>query len=79
MGREVIMEYVLIGLIGWMACGVVGYGITLAYFQRKFPSIAEQHYWDDVTFALLIGAVGPIGLGVSLARSNKLKYGFKWK
>ncbi len=71
------MIFVIIATL-WIACGVLAYGLTLAFFQRKFPLIAADDYWDDVLFAVFIGTLGPIGLFTALV-SGGTKHGVKWK
>ena len=72
------MDYaviIILGLIFWIACGYAAYGMTFAYFQRKFPSIAEGHVAADKKLARLVFLVGPFGLLVSMC-SGYLQYGF---
>lgn len=78
-------------ILGWLVCGFLGYGLTLAYFQRKFTSIAEMQHASDVMFAVFIGICGPVGLMAALVAmtnfnhpswepiksSNPIRYGFK--
>ena len=77
--------YVL-AVLGWLACGVVAYGGTLAYFQRKFSMLADDCFNEARAFALVHLAFGPIGLlwvlvGTSLFGGRPFRYGFQfqWK
>jgi hypothetical protein len=72
-----MMTWIL--LFVWLACGIVNYGLMFAYFQRKFPSIADEQYWSDVTFATTAVVTGPICLLASLVVCEPFRYGFKWR
>ena len=62
--------------IGWVACGFLAYGHTLAHFQRKWPSCADGDRAADIYKACLMGAFGPIGLLVSILHG---RHGFMWR
>lgn len=66
------------GLLVWLICGILAYGLTFAYFQRRWPTLAEEGYWSDFSLALLMGAIGPFGIGMNLLM-GRVRYGFKWK
>jgi len=66
-------------MVIWTICGVLTYGITLAYFQRNYPEIAKEDYREDVGFSVLFGIVGPIGLFVSLWGSGFAKHGLMYR
>lgn len=77
------MEIVLLIAIsigaGWIICGVLTYGLTLAEFQREYPSLAKRFKADDIRFALVMGIFGPISLASYLIDGNRPKHGFMWK
>ncbi len=77
-GRNEIMGLALAVLLVWLICGILAYGLTFAYFQRQYPTLAETEYESDFRFALSAGMAGPIGLGVCLL-SGDWRHGFKWK
>ncbi len=60
----------LVGIIVWLACGVLAYGHMLAVFQRGYPSVAERDYKGDRITALSASIFGPIGLVASLLISH---------
>ncbi len=71
------MIFVIIATL-WIACGVLTYGLMLAYQQREFPLIAATDYVSDVLFAVLFGALGPFGLFAALFCGGT-RHGVKWK
>lgn len=65
----------------WLAFGVPAYGLTLAYFQREYPDLAERDWWVDVmraTEALLLGPAGLLGTLLFLRINTRggLRHGF---
>lgn len=64
--------------LAWACCGAFAYGLTLAYFQRKYPMLARAAYAEDVRFALLMGVTGPFGLLASVIKGG-WRYGIKWR
>lgn len=46
-------------MLFYVICGVLTYGLTIAHFQKAYPSIAKETYHDDVHFARLISLLGP--------------------
>ncbi len=67
--------------VGWIVCGVLGYGLDFGYFQKRFPTIADKHYKTDLWSAVFLGVTGPFGLIVIVlvATLNRGLAGFKWK
>ena len=61
----------------WIACGVIDYGLTFAYFQRGYPELAEELYWENRFFALWSIPLGLCALLASLSVGH-YKHGFKW-
>lgn len=49
-------------LAGWASCGVLAYGMSLAFWQRKFVLIAPSQRFGDVAISICGGILGPIGL-----------------
>lgn len=74
------MDIVIIFVVVWFACGTLAYGLTFAYFQRKWPSIAnlENQRSVDRGFAFLVSFCGPFGLIVAIIQSG-FKYGLKYR
>lgn len=48
--------------VGWMGCGFVAAGFNYAYFQRRFPDLADQNRRKDSGEALIAVLIGPIAL-----------------
>jgi hypothetical protein len=63
--------------IGWVACSILLYGWSFAYWQKKYPTLAERSYREDLRFSLLMSLGGPIDLIVVLIRRDYV-YGFKF-
>ncbi len=63
----------------WFVCGFLAYGITYAYFQRKYSLIASMSRDSDKRHALFVACFGPIGLFVSYFYSGFARYGLHWK
>lgn len=63
----------------WIICGAFAYAITLAFFQRRFPTLAEEEYAVDVLRAISAGILGVAGLGAALFVSEGARDGLKWK
>lgn len=53
-------------LIGWVVCGYLAAGLSFAFFQKKYPSIAAEHRASDVRQCVLVFFVGPAGLIAAL-------------
>jgi hypothetical protein len=73
------MTPIITSCIIWIACGVLAYGATLAYFQREYPSTALEFEHNDRAFAVLLGTLGPIGLFVAVVSNKRFKHGFMWR
>ena len=65
--------------IAWIACGVLGFGITLADFQHRFPLIASIEFRMDVRFATFVAVCGPLGLVVALTCSGFASHGLMYR
>lgn len=64
---------------GWIVCGVLGYGITLAYAQRQYPTIAEEWYRKDCAFSTFVASSGPIGLVIIFLFSGFAEHGLMYR
>ncbi len=71
------MEYWLAGAVVWVMCGFLSYGMVLAYFQRRWPTLADEERDKDRRFALLCALTGPINLMVCIITYRG--YGFMWR
>ncbi len=46
----------------WVVCSVADYGFNFAYFQREYPTIAEEHYKEDIIMCAITSLAGPASL-----------------
>lgn len=58
----------------WFFFGLLGASIAYAYFQREFPSLANEARVSDTIICLLSSAFGPFNLIVVLVVFG-VKYG----
>ena len=61
----------------WTLCGILSYGLSFAYHQRRYPTIADEMYWLDMRFCASTALAGPINLLVVLINCG-FRHGFKW-
>lgn len=66
---------IILSILGYGVCSVLGYGITLAYFQQKYYDIRTK---SDFGNAFFIGVLGPLGLVVALLLCEGLRYGLQF-
>lgn len=65
-------------IIFWLVCGFISYGFSLAYWQRGWPSLAENNYIDDIIVSLIMSIIfGPIMLIFGIFIVKFYKHGFK--
>lgn len=60
----------------WILCGVLAYGISFAYWQRKCPA---SEWREDSAFSFLYACFGPIGLSVAFVASGYAQYGLLYR
>jgi len=72
-------EIIWIICLFWVICGVISYGLDFAYFQRKYPSLAEQDYKRDIRMCIFFAIFGPINLIEIILMRNDYLYGLKFK
>lgn len=63
----------------WLVCGFLAYGLTFAYFQRKYPVLAAHDVADDRDFALKFACMGPFALLLAFGLSEFGRYGWTIK
>ena len=68
----------MLGIGAWVFCSLLSYGLTFAYFQRKYVWIAENEYRQDMIFSIVWSLAGPISLVLSIVLGNFRKYGIKF-
>jgi hypothetical protein len=62
--RKIIMLYII---ILWIVCGIIDYGFSFAYLQRKYPRLAKIQRNSDIAFCLLSALLGPCSRLVDIA------------
>jgi hypothetical protein len=60
----------------YIACGVLAYGLTVAYFQQHYYSVRRA---SDSRSALLLAVTGPALLLVALVMGEFGYHGFQWR
>lgn len=60
------MNWIHYCIILWITCGVLAYGLSLAYFQRKWLSIAYETYKEDMLHCASMSLLGPADLLATL-------------
>lgn len=70
------LEWVVLLITIWIICAVCTLGITVAYFQERFPPIKKETYWGDVKTGIILGVMGPLALIMTYFLSEKMKYGW---
>lgn len=67
----------------WVVSGVLSYGMMFAYWQRAYPMLAEDFYWEDVASCFFTSLLGPIALLADIVfliyGSRRGFQGFLWK
>lgn len=64
-------------LVVWVVCGLIAAGWSLAHFQRKFPSLAEQSYPKDLRISLAYGlSLGPVAMVLMYFLTDRAHYGW---
>jgi hypothetical protein len=63
-------------VIVWLACGVGGEGLTLRYFQAKYPESACSNYRQDLGMSVATVWMGPIDLFASLCYTGFGEHGW---
>jgi hypothetical protein len=71
------MNIIIIIICGYYLCSWLAYGLTFAYFQRKWPNIAFICRKSDHRFAMHIAIFGPIGLIVTIMCGG-IMHGVLW-
>lgn len=63
-------------LLGWVLCGVLSYGIGLAYFQNEFPRVRSK---SDGWSMVALSVAGPAALVVVIIISGFAQHGLQWR
>ena len=54
----------------YVAIGVLTYGLRFAYFQREWPTGADDDWWLHVAACLLFASMWPAGLLTQFLRGH---------
>jgi len=74
------MGGILLYIIFHLICAALFAGIFFAYFQAKFPSIAEEGRREDLGCAWGMGLLfGPVALIVGIFMSGFMEHGVRWR
>lgn len=65
----------MIALIIWLAFGMLGASIMLAFCQKEYDIIAEDSYTSDLVFSWLLVPGGPIYALIAYAMCKFGKHG----
>jgi hypothetical protein len=58
-------------------CGVVSYSMTVAYFQRQYPTLAHSERVSDRGIGAIAFLLGPLGVIPTIASGwRQHKHGF---
>ena len=80
-----ITLWILLGVAIWAGCGILAYGLMFAYFQRAYPTLAEDGYREDRNFSTILGFGGPLSLISAalflrfISRRGGFKHGLKFR
>jgi hypothetical protein len=72
-------EQKMISSIFWVYNGILAYGISYAYYQRNWPTLAVEDRISDILMSVMIALAGPFGLLVIFFYSEFAKFGFQWR
>ena len=62
------MTYLIVGIVIWIACGVLAYGLEMACRWKAFPILQCESRWNDIRLdaALASAFCGPFALVASV-------------
>ena len=75
--RGTMIIFILIYLVGVILC----YGYVFAYYQREYKILADEDYYHDMRFSMIISIssfLGIFAIGI-LQRPGKFHHGLKFK
>lgn len=65
-------------VVGYAACSAVAYGLTFAYWTRRYPNTCRDHIEHVVGSAIFLAGFGPLGIIYALC-SYGVRYGLAWR
>lgn len=66
---------IILAILDWLLCGVIAFGFYFAYFQNKYPEIAEETRAGDYENGIMLSLCGPMSLIATLIECR----GYGWK
>ena len=61
------MTYLIVGIVIWIACGVLSYGLEMAYFTRHYPDLQSDDEWYSNSYLFAKQSIpGPFALVVTI-------------
>lgn len=71
-------------IILWIICGILNYGLSMAYLQNHYKQKNQIDYHKDVIFAMMTSMFGIYMLIVTISNTwirtgNPFKYGLQYK
>lgn len=63
----------------WACAGALAYGLTLGFFQRKWPQFAWEFRLQHLGLAGMHAMSGPIGLMSALLGARGIHYGLMFR
>jgi hypothetical protein len=66
----------IIGIIAWLACGIIHAGYYFCYFQTEYPDFAVMDYVSDLCLAYGLAIFGPIAF-FATSISGFCRHGFR--
>lgn len=63
----------------WLVCAVLAQGVGVAYFQAKYPTLAQEDFRTDLGVCLGMGLFGgPLALVIIYLMSGFAEHGLQW-
>ena len=74
-----IMLMWAVGILFYVLCGILAYGILFAFLQREFPEFARYDLEEDKDIAKKAALAGPLGLLFVLLFYCGIKHGVMFR
>ncbi len=72
----ILVILITVGVLAYIGCGVLGYGLTLGYFQRHFFNVRRRAVRGT---AISVAMAGPAGILIALVSGEWGHHGLLWK
>ena len=67
-------------LLLWFACGLLVYGLSVAYWQGEFPLTAPDYFVSDRVISGILALFGPVsllGLLITVGVRSNFRHGWR--